>query len=150
MVTGIVKLPPLSFPMIVNVVVMVDIKALFGTNLNLLPTTTWEAAVTASPAKLGTVALVELILFVSVTNNVPAFLLPNIAVYPSVVLYVGLVLGEIMNSLVFNLSVVILVCAIEITGIAVTPDGNVTNLYFITCVSSLNGSNIGVFLIEIS
>jgi hypothetical protein len=40
MVTGIVKLPPLSFPMIVNVVVMVDIKALFGTNLNLLPTTT--------------------------------------------------------------------------------------------------------------
>ncbi len=34
---------------------------------------------------------------VSVTNNVPAFLLPNIAVYPNVVLYVGLVLGETLS-----------------------------------------------------
>ena len=79
-------LPPLSLPIIVILVVVVLDKPAFGTNLNLLPTTTWEVCEVKSPEKVGIVALVEFKLFVSVTTNVPTFLFAKIAVYPRVTL----------------------------------------------------------------
>ena len=80
MVTLIEALPPLSFPIMVIFVVVVFDKELLGINLNLFPTTTWEDCEAKSPANVGIVAVVEFILFVSVTTSVPTFLLASIAV----------------------------------------------------------------------
>ena len=79
----------------------------------------------------------------------PAFLLDKTIVYPIVLLPAGDVVGDNATSPLYWLTEM-LGTPNSTTGILVVFFGSVTNLYFITWVSSGLASNTGIFLIAAS
>ena len=93
-VTGIDTDPPLSFPIIVNVVEVVEVNPAFGTNINEVPIVVCAVVDVTSPIYDGTV--VDAGFDKPDPIIVPTFLFARIAVYPSAELYVGVVAGTIV------------------------------------------------------
>ena len=91
--TGIVIDPPVSFPIIVNVVSTLFVSEAFGRNVNDRPTAVVDCSLDVSPINNEVVCDTDA--STPEPSSVPASLFERTAVYPSVVLYTGSVVGVI-------------------------------------------------------
>ena len=125
---------------------IVEVNERFGINLNVIPLAIAAVADTSSPINTGTEPTSDVTPSPIIS---PAFLLDNITVNPKLLFPPPDVVGDNATSPLLWVTG-ILTGPNSTRGILVVFFGSVTNLYFITCVSSGLASKTGIFLIATS